>query len=77
MIPFTDLAEKAKKVHDKTDLYTSVQVNCTVYNSGGSEIAYRYYDEERGWSKPFPTVQELQTHMDNILYPETDKGVSL
>jgi len=76
MIPFTDLAETVKAIRDKTGLYTTVQANCTAFRSDLS-ITYKYYDEKNSWSKEFPTVQELQAHMDNILNPKTDIGVSL
>jgi hypothetical protein len=76
MIPFTDLAKQVKALHDKLGIYVTACADCTAFQNG-VEINYRYYDENNGWSIRFSTVQELQTHMNNILNPPTDEGVSV
>jgi hypothetical protein len=76
MIPFSDLQKLADAVHEETGLYTAVHVEYGIHSTGDSSLAYNVWIRDE-WHY-FPSVQDLQQFMENIIKPPvTDEGVSL
>lgn len=73
---FSDLEKLSDAIRDKLKCYVSVTVSRSSFNHTDSETVYSFYTENPRKMDDFSTLQDLRAHMENILNPTEDEGIT-
>ena len=74
---FKKLQDLADRVAEKLEKPVCISVDYWYFSKDSKRAEYHFYTSESSGTKDFPTVQELNAHMENILNPKEDEGLDL